>query len=138
MVKKIVFSCVFSVMFSILGNAQDNSSNQGFTSELNMNVATPPVFNGQTNPDIALGKYVQKNYIIPAKFKGSGTVIVDFIIDTTGKIGQIKIVNDLGSETGNEAVKLLKRMPKWTPAYDKDGNPIPFSHNLKIKLNINN
>ena len=136
MIKKIVFSILFSVVFSISGKAQDNSSSEGFNSELNINVATPPVFNGQTNPDIALGKYVQKNYIIPAKFKGSGTVVVDFIIDTTGKIGQIKIVNDLGSETGHEAVKLLKKMPKWTPAYDKDRNPIPFSHSLKIKLNI--
>jgi hypothetical protein len=136
MIKKIIFSILFSVVFSISGIAQDNSSSKGSNSELNINVVTPPIFNGQGNPDTALGKYVQKNYTIPTKFKGSGTVIVDFIIDNTGKIGQIKIVNDLGSETGNEAVKLLKRMPNWTPAYDKDRNPIPFSHSLKIKLNV--
>lgn len=133
MFKKIVYSLVFYIAFSISANAQETPSSQSIKN-LQNNVMTPPIFNGQKDPDLALGKYVQKNYKIPNNFKGSGTVIVDFVIDKTGQIENIKVMKDVGNGSASEAVKLLKKMPKWTPALDKDGNPVEFNHCLKINL----
>jgi periplasmic protein TonB len=47
---------------------------------------------------------------------GSYTVVVQFIVDKEGNISDVKAVNDPGYGMGDEAVRAIKRGPKWTPA----------------------
>lgn len=68
--------------------------------------------------DAALLDYIKKNlrYPIEAKKKGiQGRVIVRFIIETDGSISDVKVVKPVDSLLNNEAVRIVKSMPRWKP-----------------------
>ncbi|RYY98419.1 MAG: TonB family protein [Chitinophagaceae bacterium] len=47
---------------------------------------------------------------------GTYTIRVQFIVDKEGNISDVKSLNDPGYGMGDEAVRAIKRGPKWTPA----------------------
>ncbi len=65
-----------------------------------------------------LRKYISNVVQIPdsvlRKVK-SDKVIVNCIINKTGEVGKIKIINNPDTLLGNEVIKALKKMPKWIP-----------------------
>lgn len=68
--------------------------------------------------DGALLDYIKKNlrYPIEAKNKGvQGRVIVRFCIETDGSISDVKVVKSVDSLLNNEAVRIVKSMPRWKP-----------------------
>ena len=68
--------------------------------------------------DAALFDYIKKNLRYPqeAKNKGiQGRVIVRFIIETDGSISDVKVVKPVDSLLNNEAVRIVKSMPRWKP-----------------------
>ena len=68
--------------------------------------------------DGALLDYIKKNLRYPqeAKNKGiQGRVIVRFIIETDGSISDVKVVKPVDSLLNNEAVRIVKSMPRWKP-----------------------
>ena len=68
--------------------------------------------------EAALWDYIKKNLRYPqeAKKKGiQGRVIVRFIIETDGSISDVKVVKSVDSLLNNEAVRIVKSMPKWKP-----------------------
>lgn len=134
MLKKILFSIILSMGFSMACIAQETETVQNPTTITENAVAVFPKFQGGDHK-MSMYKYVQKNYVQPKNFKGNGVMLVNFVIDTQGKVTNIKVLNDLGFGSAEAAIKLLKNMPKWTPAYDADGNPVEFAHQLKISLN---
>ncbi len=48
--------------------------------------------------------------------KIQGKVILSFIVEKDGSIGEVKILKDIGYGCGDEAVRIIKSMPKWKPA----------------------
>jgi len=40
-------------------------------------------------------------------------VIVSFIVEKDGSLTDIKVLRDMGLGTGEEAMRLLKKSPKW-------------------------
>ena len=67
-------------------------------------------------------KYISKNLIYPqiAKEIGiQGRVIVSFVIEKDGSLTNIKVAKDIGGNCGEEAVRIIKSMPKWTPGKNK-------------------
>lgn len=68
---------------------------------------------------VELIKYLQKNTHYPslARENGlSGTVIVKFYIDIDGSIKEPVVIKDgVGGGCSNEAILVIKSMPKWTP-----------------------
>ena len=48
--------------------------------------------------------------------KLSGIVYVEFIVNQDGSIEQEKIIRDIGGGCGAEAIRIVKKMPKWKPA----------------------
>lgn len=82
-----------------------------------------PVFPGGQD---ALVKFVAANlqYPAPAKENGvEGVVTLKLTINTDGTIGAIKIVRMVDPDLEQEAIRIAKKMPPWTPA-DKNGQPI--------------
>lgn len=79
------------------------------------------------------GEFVQKNFNMPKDFKGNGNVLASFIVETDGSLSNIKIVRDLGFGTGEEALRILKNSPKWSPG-KQDGKPVRVAYNLPIRL----
>ena len=49
----------------------------------------------------------------------SGKVFVEFMVDTVGKISEVKVVKGLTEETDKEAIRLIEFMPNWIPAKNR-------------------
>ena len=47
--------------------------------------------------------------------KLKGKLLVTFIVEKDGSLSNIKINKDLGYGMGDEAIRVLKLSPKWTP-----------------------
>lgn len=82
----------------------------------------------------ALNKYITENLKYPASAKEmgvEGVVNVGFIVNIDGSIGSIKIIRMVDPDLEQEAIRLVKNMPAWTPA-DKDGTPIAASAEVAV------
>ena len=52
--------------------------------------------------------------------KIEGTVVVEFIVEKDGSLTNLKVLKDIGGGCGNEAMRIIKMMPKWTPGKQRD------------------
>lgn len=71
----------------------------------------------------AMDKFIATNLKYPSAAKENGVegvVNVKFIVKSDGTIGSIKIVRMVDPDLEQEAIRIVKIMPAWTPA-DKDG-----------------
>ena len=69
-------------------------------------------------PEYDLNKYLMENGRYPEKAKDvlvSGNVVVAFVVETDGYIGPVKVWSGVGYGCSDEAVRLIKKMPRWTP-----------------------
>jgi len=69
----------------------------------------------------ALNGFIKQNYKIP-KEGLKGKIYATFIIEKDGSLSDIKILRDLGHETGAEAIRILKLSPKWIPGKQNGKN----------------
>lgn len=68
--------------------------------------------------DLELRKFIAANIKYPeeAKAKGlSGKVFVQFIIDKNGDVVNPKIARGIDPILDNEAIRVIKSLPKWKP-----------------------
>ncbi|MBV9986279.1 MAG: TonB family protein [Chitinophagaceae bacterium] len=95
-----------------------------------------PAFPGGDN---ALRNYIERNIEYPdqALDKGvEGTVKVNFAVDEKGRIYNPTIASArLGSGLEDEALRVIKQMPKWTPGQVK-GNTVKTRVSLPITYKI--
>jgi Gram-negative bacterial TonB protein C-terminal len=80
-------------------------------------------------------KFIGKNYIIPNVKNLSGKVYMTFVIEIDGKLGDIKIIRDLGYGTGEEAIRVLSLCPNWVPG-ELSGKKVRVLYALPIAINI--
>ena len=74
-----------------------------------------PYFRGG---EAALMKYLQENIKYPSKaVKDSiqGRVVVQFLIDSLGYVGEVKVVHSVSEELDAEAVRVVKTLPRFAP-----------------------
>jgi len=86
----------------------------------------------------AFYKFVGKTYQYPAQAQEqgvSGRVLLQFVVETDGSLTDIKVVRDLKYGTGDEAVRILKKAPKWQPGF-QNGRPVRVQFTLPIQLNL--
>jgi periplasmic protein TonB len=84
-------------------------------------------------------KFIKNNlkYPVIAQEMGvSGTVIVNFVVGRDGKITKIKVMRGIGSGCDEEAMKVLEKMPAWSPG-KQGGKPVLVSYTLPIKFQLN-
>jgi TonB family protein len=93
-------------------------------------VQIKPEYSGGTNK---FSDYIKKNYTAPRISGLKGKVYVTFTVDTDGSLINIKVLRDIGYGSGDEAVRVLKRCPKWTPA-TKDGIAVQCNYFLPINV----
>lgn len=65
-----------------------------------------------------------------------GKVNTFFIIDTTGKVQDIRIFRSTDSIFNNEAISVIQKMPTWIPGKDK-GKPVKISYTLPVTFVLN-
>lgn len=86
----------------------------------------------------AFYRFVGMNYRYPeqAKQQGvTGALILTFVVDTLGKLTDIKVVQDLGLGTGEEGVRMLRSSAAWIPGKLR-GIVVPVSFTIPIVLNL--
>ena len=81
----------------------------------------------------AFYKFVGIEYKIPKGFSGKGKIILTFVVNTEGDLEEMKIVEDPGFGTGEEALRIMKKSPKWNPGL-KHGKPVRVQYHLPIQL----
>ena len=74
-------------------------------------------------------KYLQRNLRADVPVENGAppanyTVVVSFLVDKDGNISEVKAENDPGYGTSAEAVRVIQRGPKWTPAVQNGRNVI--------------
>ena len=68
--------------------------------------------------ETALLKYLQENVKYPPKaIKDSiqGRVVVQFVVDSLGYVGEVKVVRSVSEDLDAEAVRVVKTLPRFSP-----------------------
>ncbi|HNW98611.1 MAG TPA: TonB family protein [Bacteroidales bacterium] len=65
----------------------------------------------------------------------TGTVIVTFVVEKDGSISNVQVLKDIGGGCGEEAVRVVKNMPKWKPG-KQNGVPVRVQFNLPIRFTL--
>ncbi len=64
-----------------------------------------------------------------------GVVVVQFVVEKDGSITDVKVVRDIGGGCGEEAMRVVKMMPKWIPGKQR-GRPVRVLFNLPIRFQL--
>jgi hypothetical protein len=94
-------------------------------------IEVKPEYPGGTDQ---LYNFIEKNYKIPEVTGLNGEIYMTFIVEKDGSLNQIKIVTDLGHNTGIEAIRVLKMSPKWRPA-ELNGKKVRANYSVPILIN---
>jgi TonB family protein len=84
----------------------------------------------------AMLNFLKKNIRYPEKAKKSGvqgTVFVQFVVSKTGEISDVKILRGISQECDEEAIRVVKTMPNWTPGQN-EGKDVPVMFQIPIKF----
>jgi len=79
-------------------------------------------------------EFVNRNFNLNAGYKGKGKVFVMFVVEKDGSLSDIKVLRDVGFDTGKEAVRLLKAAPRWIPG-EQNGKKVRVHYSLPIEIN---
>lgn len=120
-----------------LGIAQEESTKQepvkaGFGVSV---VQVQPEFPG--GPD-SLQSFLKGNLRYPDSAKYNriqGRVYIGFLVDKKGKIKEEKILNGVNELLDNEALRVVRMMPQWTPG-TAGGSPTNVQYILPIDFII--
>ena len=85
-----------------------------------------------------LMKYLAQNIKYPQQARETGTqglVYVTFVVEKDGSLTDIKVLRDIGSGCGEEAIRVVKSMPKWSAAKQR-GKAVRMQFNLPVKFTL--
>ncbi|TDE31129.1 MULTISPECIES: energy transducer TonB [Flavobacterium] len=78
-------------------------------------------------------KFVGNNYQTPEEEGLKGKVYVTFVVEKDGTLTDIKVIRDIGYGTGKEAIRVLKKSPRWSPGI-QNGKPVRVLYSLPITI----
>ncbi len=90
-----------------------------------------PKFPGGEN---AMMKFISENVTYPQEARDkniSGRVFVSFVVEKDGSVNEVKVLRSVDKLLDNEAVRVVKAMPKWNPGKQK-GKAVRVNYNLPI------
>ena len=82
--------------------------------------------------------FLQKNVHYPEAAKArnfSGDVFVSFVVDEAGRLLEAEVVKGVGYGLDEEALRLVRLMPWWTPAI-LAGKPVRVPATLRIRFGM--
>lgn len=88
----------------------------------------------------AMMKFINEHLKYPstaAEMGVSGKVTLQFLVEKSGKITDIKVVRGIGGGCDEEAVRVVKLMPDWTPG-KQNGKPTAVYFTLPISFTLQN
>ena len=105
--------------------------------EVFMSVDKMPVFPGG---EAALMTFIRDNISYPTDAADNniqGKVIVQFVVDMTGQVGDVKVVRSVDANLDREAVRVVKTLPKFIPGM-RMGKPVNVWYTLPVNFKLNN
>lgn len=102
-----------------------------------------PFFDFERRPEFpggeqALMQYVSENlnYPIKARRRGvQGSVVVSFVIEKNGDVSSVEAVKKIGTGCDEEAMRVIREMPRWTPGY-VDDRPVKVKYALPLRFRL--
>ena len=88
--------------------------------------------------EAALMKYLQSHINYPpmaAENNVQGRVVVQFVVDKTGKVGEVKVVRSVDKDLDTEAIRVVKSLPKFTPGR-QNGQPVRVWYTLPVTFKL--
>lgn len=88
----------------------------------------------------ALMQWLAKNMTYPAVAAENGIqgrVIVGFVVERDGSVTDVKVLRGVDPALDNEAVSVVKRMPKWIPG-KQNGQAVRVSYNVPVTFKLQN
>ncbi|MCQ2973716.1 MAG: energy transducer TonB [Bacteroidales bacterium] len=85
-----------------------------------------------------LMKYISEHVVYPETASENdiqGTVNVQFVVDETGKVVNVRVVKSVDPLLDNEAVRVIKNLPKWKPG-SQSGKNVKVSMVVPIKFKL--
>ena len=86
----------------------------------------------------ALMKYLQQNIKYPQLARENnitGRVYVTFVVEKDGSVTGVRVLRDIGGGCGQEAIRVVKSMPKWTPGKQR-GKNVRVQYNLPVNFSL--
>lgn len=99
------------------------------------NPETPASFPGGAE---AMFKFIKDNLRYPEEYGETciqGRVIVTFIIEKDGSMTDVKVLRELDPKLDEEAMRVVRMMPKWTPATYK-GNYVRSRYTVPVDFRL--
>ncbi len=96
-----------------------------------------PSFMGSTDPSVFLEKwvYVYLRYPKEALEAGNqGRVIVDFVVDTDGKVTDVRVRRGVSPALDAEAVRVVSASPNWRPGRMRGGRKVRTAVSLTVEF----
>ncbi len=90
--------------------------------------------------EAAMYAYITKNIRYPQMAVDAnivGKVFVNFVVDQNGNIADVKVLRGIGGGCDEEAIRVIKSMPKWTPG-KQNGRTVKVSFNVPISFTLRN
>jgi len=88
--------------------------------------------------EAALMKYLQSHINYPpmaAENNVQGRVVVQFVVDKSGKVGEVKVVRSVDKDLDKEAVRVCKSLPKFTPGR-QNGQAVSVWYTLPVTFKL--
>jgi protein TonB len=88
--------------------------------------------------DQALMKYLSSHINYPpiaAENNVQGKVVVQFVVDKTGKVGEVKVIRSVDKDLDKEAVRVCKSLPKFTPGR-QNGQAVSVWYTLPVQFKL--
>ncbi len=113
-----------------------------------MSTSRKPVFKGCDNKDRnkeekctadKIYKYLRNGFRYPQKALDNsieGTVNVSFIIERDGSVTDVHATNDIGGGCAAEAIRLVKKLPKFKPGQNAKGQPVRVLYNQPVRFQL--
>ncbi len=127
----------------------DNAASEELTVSTNEPSIEPVLFDMENAPEgfqppeyvggmDAFYKYLTDNLRYPEQAKADniqGRVLIRFVVMNDGSIVNVEVARGIGGGCDEEAVRVVKAMPKWKPAVS-DGKPVNVQYALPITFKL--
>ena len=89
--------------------------------------------------DAALMSHINKNIRYPQVAQDNGVqgkVIVQFVVEKDGRVGDVKVARGVDKDLDREAVRVCKTLPKFSPGRNAVGDPVRVWYTLPITFKL--
>ena len=83
--------------------------------------------------------YISNNLQYPEKAQKNGIqgrVVVKFIVEKDGSISNVEVNRSVDRDLNNEAMRVIKNMPKWNPA-KQNGTEVRAYYDVPVTFRLN-